>query len=66
MRLLLDQGLGHSVATMLQAAGHDVQHVGFVAMATASDIEIIEFARAEGRIVITLDEHGTRMRALPL
>lgn len=55
MKLLLDQGLGHPVAQMLQAAGHDAQHVGSVAMATASDLEIITYARAEGRTVITLD-----------
>ena len=55
MKLLLDQGLGHPVAHTLQAAGHDAQHVGSLAMATATDTEIVTFARSQRRAVITLD-----------
>lgn len=55
MKVLLDQGLGHPVAQMLQVAGHDAQHVGSLAMATATDAEIVAFARTQGRAVITLD-----------
>ena len=55
MRLLLDQGISHQVAPLLIAAGHDAVHVRTVAMSRATDPEIIAYAQAEARAVITLD-----------
>jgi predicted nuclease of predicted toxin-antitoxin system len=37
----------------LQAAGHDAIHVSSVGLAQATDPEIIEMARRDGRVVVT-------------
>ena len=55
IRLLLDQGLPRSTATLLQAVGWDVQHVADVGMSCASDSELLHFARKERRVCVTLD-----------
>lgn len=55
IRLLLDQGLPRSTATLLRAVGWDVQHVGDVGMSRASDREILDHARREQRVCVTLD-----------
>lgn len=54
-RLLLDQGLPRSAATILRVAGWDVVHVGECGLATATDSEILDAARSDGRHVVTLD-----------
>ena len=55
IRLLLNQGLPRSTATLLRAVGWDVQHVADVGMSRASDREVLELARHERRICVTLD-----------
>ena len=55
MRVLLDQGLPRSAAGLLRAAGLDAFHVGECGLATVSDAEILDYARRENRVVITLD-----------
>lgn len=55
MRFLVDEDVGLSVAEFLKAAGHDVVLVG-VEFPGVRDREILERARAEGRILITLDK----------
>jgi predicted nuclease of predicted toxin-antitoxin system len=55
MKLLLDQGLPLSAATLLRNENIDAIHVGEVSMSEAEDIEIIRRARHENRIVVTLD-----------
>lgn len=55
IRLLLDQGLPRTAAHLLHALGWDVIHVGEIGMASALDHEIIDLARREARIVVTLD-----------
>ena len=54
-RILLDQGLPRSAVKILGIRGWDVLHTGDIGLSNASDREIIEYARKEGRIVITLD-----------
>jgi predicted nuclease of predicted toxin-antitoxin system len=54
-RLLLDQGLPRSTAGLLAQAGWDVIHVSEIGMGRADDADIMQRARAEGRICITLD-----------
>jgi predicted nuclease of predicted toxin-antitoxin system len=55
VKLLLDQGLPRGAVGELGRRGHDVQHVGEIGMAGATDAEIVERARAEGRTIVTLD-----------
>lgn len=55
MRLLLDQGLPRGAAAVLREAGWDAEHVGERGMSRAEDCAILETARQENRIVITLD-----------
>ena len=57
IRILLDQGLPRSAAAALQEAGWDVEHVSDLGMSRSSDRSrsILDFARAQGRTVVTLD-----------
>lgn len=55
MKLLLDQGLPRGAARLLREAGIDAVHTGECDLATAADQDILEYARREGRIVVTLD-----------
>jgi len=53
--LLLDQGLPRSTASLLAQSGHTVFHTADIGLATASDSEILEYAREHDLVVITLD-----------
>jgi predicted nuclease of predicted toxin-antitoxin system len=64
MKLLLDQGLPRSAATLLRDAGIDTIHVGEIGMSAAEDIEIIQKAKEEGRVVATLDADFHTLLAL--
>ncbi len=55
MRLLLDQGLPRSTVLHLLNAGIEAVHVGERSLATASDAKILDIARQESMIVVTLD-----------
>jgi predicted nuclease of predicted toxin-antitoxin system len=39
----------------LQATGIEAEHVGDVGLSTADDSEILDYARREGAVVVTLD-----------
>ncbi len=54
-RLLLDQGLPRSTPALLAQAGWDVTHVSDIGMSRADDIDILQRARAEQRVCVTLD-----------
>ena len=54
-RVLLDQGLPPETAALLRAEGWDALHVREVNMSCASDPEILDRARLENRVCITLD-----------
>ena len=53
--ILLDQGLPRDAAQQLRSAGIECTHVGEIGMSASSDIEILDYARDAGRIVVTLD-----------
>jgi predicted nuclease of predicted toxin-antitoxin system len=64
MKLLLDQGLPLSAATLLRNAGIDTIHVSEIGMSEAEDSDIIERARDTGRVVVTLDADFHTLLAL--
>jgi predicted nuclease of predicted toxin-antitoxin system len=64
MKLLLDQGLPRSAASVLRDAGIDVIHTGENGFATAEDAAIIERAQQDERIVVTLDADFHTLLAL--
>ena len=64
MKLLLDQGLPLSAAELLRSTGLDTTHVSEVEMFDATDIEILNLARKEGRTVATLDADFHTLLAL--
>ena len=55
MRLLLDQGLPRSAATLLSERGFDAVHAGDIGLASAADAAILDQARTDGRTIVTLD-----------
>lgn len=55
MRFLVDQNVSHRVCPELQAAGHDVVHVQTVSLHDVDDVEVLEFAARDRRIIITSD-----------
>lgn len=64
IRLLLDQGLPRSSAALLRERGIDAVHVGECGMSQASDPAILDFARVDQRIVVTLDADFHALLAL--
>jgi len=53
--LLLDQGLPRSTVRFLRDSGITAQHTGDIDLAKASDETILQHAREQGQIVVTLD-----------
>jgi len=55
MRLLADENFPKPIVEALRARGHDVLWVR-TDLAGASDVDLLNLAESEGRIVITLDK----------
>jgi predicted nuclease of predicted toxin-antitoxin system len=49
---------------LLLAAGHDAIHAAAIGLAQATDLRLLDFARAEARVVITADLDYPRLLAL--
>lgn len=64
MKLLLDQGLPRSAASILRTADIDAIHTGEIGYATAEDSEIIDYAIEHERVIVTLDADFHRILAL--
>lgn len=54
-RLLLDQGMAPLAAEFLRQRGLDAVHVSEIGMHAAEDAEILDRARDDSRICVTLD-----------
>jgi predicted nuclease of predicted toxin-antitoxin system len=55
IRLLLDQGLPRTTGKLLSDADWDVVHVGDIGLGRATDQQILDYAKSDNRICITLD-----------
>lgn len=64
MKLLLDQGLPRSAAALLSDVGIDTIHVGEIGLSAAEDADILQRAREEERVVVTLDADFHTLLAL--
>ena len=64
IRLLADMNISPQTVTFLQQQGWDTVRVSEVLPATASDLEILEFARREERVVVTQDLDFSTLLAL--
>ena len=64
MKLLLDQGLPRSAATLLTKAGIDTIHVADIGLSAADDTDILQRAKNDERIVVTLDADFHALLAL--
>jgi predicted nuclease of predicted toxin-antitoxin system len=54
-RILLDQGLAPHAAAILRQRGLDAAHVSEIGMERAEDIQILEKARLDESVCVTLD-----------
>jgi len=54
-RILLDQGLAPQAAAVLRQHGLDAVHVSEIGMEQAEDVEILEKARVDEMVCVTLD-----------
>ncbi len=55
MKLLLDQGLPRSAASLLRENGIDAIHTGEIGLASATDKTLMQLAAQQERVIITLD-----------
>ena len=55
IRILLDQCIPRSAATILRNGGWDVVHTGEIGLSRAKDAYILKYAMNENRIIVTLD-----------
>lgn len=55
MRFLLDEGMSPRVAEVLSGAGHDARHVRDLGLASANDPIVLQAARDDDRVLLTLD-----------
>jgi predicted nuclease of predicted toxin-antitoxin system len=64
MKLLLDQGIPHSASYLLQNEGVDTIHVADIGLSEADDTDILEMARENERVIVTLDADFHTLLAL--
>ena len=63
MKFLIDMPVTPAAVARLKAAGHEAVHASSVGLARAADAEILNFARAQGQIVLTADLDYPRLLA---
>lgn len=60
MRFIVDNALSPRVAEGLNEAGHDAIHVRSVGLASATDNEILSYAKMDRRVIVSADtDFGT-------
>lgn len=55
MRFLVDESLSSRVAELLRRSDHDAVHIGDLGLLGAPDDQVMAAARAEDRVLITVD-----------
>ena len=55
MRFLVDMALSPELAQWLCGEGHDAMHAKALSMGRSSDLEILQFANVDERVVVTAD-----------
>ncbi len=60
MRFLADAGMSSKTVAFLQERGHDAVHVRTLGLERASDVELVERAREDSRVVLTFDLTSAR------
>lgn len=55
MKLLLDENISYELARILKELGHDVKHVYDAGLSGKEDDKIIELAKIQKRVFITMD-----------
>lgn len=65
MKFKIDENLPSELALDLRAAGHDAETVPEEALAGFLDPPILEKARSEGRILVTMDKGIADVRVYP-
>jgi predicted nuclease of predicted toxin-antitoxin system len=66
MKFLLDMPVSPSLINVLKANSHEGVHAHQIGKDQASDIELLEIARRENRIIVTADLDFPRILALSL
>lgn len=56
VKLLLDQNLSHSLASLLSADFPETSHVGLCGLETSDDIAVWDFAKQHGYVIVSKDE----------
>jgi len=64
MNFLIDMPVSPAIVEWLGSQGHKAAHVSRMRMASASDIEIIRFAKRENSVIVTADLDFPRLIAL--
>jgi len=64
MRFLADMGISPKVVELLRDQGHDALHLHEESLGRLPDVDILEKARKEGRIVLTHDLDFAELLAL--
>src|SRR5687768_9641677 len=55
MRFLADAGVSPDTVAFLTRLGHDAIHVRALDMHRAQDLELVDYARSEARVIVTFD-----------
>jgi len=64
MKFLLDMPVSPALLAVLEANGHEGAHAYQIGKSRASDVELLQLARQDGRIVVTADLDFPRLLAL--
>jgi predicted nuclease of predicted toxin-antitoxin system len=66
MKFLLDMPVSASLLGVIREYGHEGVHASQIGKAFAPDIELLELARSENRIIVTADLDFPRLLALSM